>query len=173
MHGDTVMPQERVGLGIAAAAVAVLAALVVAVALSGYGPVAAASTVLLTAGAARAYGAASGGRLQRGVALLVMLVASGTVATVGLLVFVDAWHAYDLLGEVLGVRRDEFLRWALTSPAVLADYGVAAAVAAAGAGLGALTAVPRIRATLRAPRPTGRPGEPTAHGEALTFQALV
>lgn len=152
--GNRVLPPERVGLGMAAATVAAGAALVGTVALSGYGPVAAATTLLLATGAPRAYVAASGGRLQRGVAPLVMLIVAGTLACVGLVVFVDAWHAYDLFGgDVLGLGRVEFLRWALTSRAVLADYTAHAALAAAGAVLGSATAWPLVRATLHADRP--------------------
>lgn len=151
------LPPERVGLGLAAAGVAVGAAVVLAAGLSGRGWIAAAATVPMAAVAAQAYAVASGGRLQRGVAPLVMLLVSGSLACVILLVFIDAWHAYDLFGpDLLRVSRPDFLRWALTSPAVLADYRGSAALAAAGTVLGALTALPRIRATLAAPNDVPR-----------------
>lgn len=144
-----VLPPERVDLGMAAATVAAAAALVVAVALSGTGLLASASTVLLAAGAPRAYALASGGRLQRGVGPLVMLLVAGGLAIVASAVFVDAWHAYDLLGEeLIGRGRGQFLAWALTSRAVLGDYVGSAWLAGAGLVLGAATAVPLIRATL-------------------------
>lgn len=149
------MPAEQVGLGLCAAGVAVAAGLVLAVALSGYGLVASGATVLMAAAAARAYAVASGGRLQRGVAPLVLLIVAGTLACLGLLVLVDAWHAFDLFGpELLRMSRVDFLRWALTSRAVLADYAPHAAVAAGGALLGSATAVPLVRATVA----EGRPG---------------
>lgn len=165
--GSGGLPEERVGLGMAAAAVAAGAAVVLAVALSRLGPIAAAGTLPLVAGAARAYAAASGGRLHRGVAPLVMLTVSGTLLVVGLLVVVDAWHAYDVFGpDLLEVGRADFVRWALTSRAVLADYAPHLAVAVACSTLGALTAWPLVRATLadQRRRPAYGLGEPTPLG---------
>jgi hypothetical protein len=120
--------RERVGLGLAAAVVALLVGAGITLAVWSFGFIASITSFVMAAGATYLYRMAAGAPPRSGVVPLVGLVVVAVVATFFLLVGWDAAQAYDELvvgvpADQLGMGKSEFVRTAMFDGEVLSAYG--------------------------------------------------
>lgn len=119
--------RERVGLGLAAAVVALLLGAGLTLAVWSFGFVASITSFVMAAGATFFYGLAAGAPPRRGVVPLVGLVVVAVVGTFFLLVGYDAAQAYDeitatMSSAEIGMGKSEFIRTSMVDGEVLGAY---------------------------------------------------
>lgn len=146
-------PQERVGLGLLASLLAVVAGVVLTVVVWRAGYIASITSFVIAIGAVYLYTAAAGSPPRKGLVPVILVVALGVVASFFAVVVSDLLDAYDTLGievQLPGLSKQEFVMDNVFNADLLAEYGKDMAMFGLFAVLGVFGTVRRLWAGSRA-----------------------
>jgi hypothetical protein len=135
---------ERIGLGLVAASLAVVAGAVLTVVLWRAGFIASITTFLLAAGASYLYTRAAGTPPRKGLVPLVLLIVLGVAVCFFAVVGSDLSDIYDRMAGPGAIPKTQFIRENLFDGDVLGSYGKDGAMFALFAALGLFSTLRRL-----------------------------
>jgi hypothetical protein len=138
--------RERVGLGLAAALVAVILGAVLTVVVWRAGFVASITSFVIAAGAVFLYTAVAGSAPRKGLLPLVLLIIGGVVLSFFAIVGSDLADVDDRVAGPGAISKAAFIRAHITDGKVLGSYGTEIGMFALFAGLGLFSTLRRLLA---------------------------